>query len=126
MSKDGYTFLVVDDEVELAEMMAETLEMEGHRAHQCHNGSQALKAFEEFEIDCVISDSNMPGMNGLELIEKLVEMMNPEKPCLFYLCSGDMEIQEAEIKKLGINRLILKPYDLFGVTEMILKDLNER
>ena len=123
MSK--FNILVVDDEADLAEIMAETLEMEGFSTVQCLDGQKALEIFDTQEFHCILSDSNMPGLKGLELLEKLKEKSKPGESFLFYLCTGDIEFNEAELKDLGIKRLLLKPYDLFSVIELIQSDLDE-
>ena len=63
--------LVVDDHASARESMAEVLTHAGYRVDCLGSAIEALQALQAEEYDVVITDLNMPGMNGLELIEKL-------------------------------------------------------
>lgn len=76
--------LVVDDEVELARLLALTLEMLGHEAIVSHHPQHALGCLDA-SVDAVISDLNMPTMNGVELA-RAMRVVAPELPIAF--CTG--------------------------------------
>ncbi len=63
--------LVVDDEEVLTELTAEILKTGGHNVMTAYRASDALKILTENDVDIVISDVIMPGMNGFELAEKV-------------------------------------------------------
>lgn len=65
--------LVVDDNRELADNLAEILTDEGHIAHTAYSGEEALEAAEAQHFDFVLTDIRMPGMDGVELITRLHE-----------------------------------------------------
>src|SRR5574341_548025 len=58
--------LVVDDSPEIRRGVALTLEMEHYLVHQAENGQAALKLLEQVTPDLILSDINMPVMNGIE------------------------------------------------------------
>ena len=62
------TILVVDDEQTVCETTAVILRSRGYVVHTANNGSDALRRLEHMRFDLVISDLNMPGMSGFELI----------------------------------------------------------
>lgn len=65
--------LVVDDDTALAEMIGIVLSAEGFDPVFCADGAQALTAFRQYEPDLVLLDLMLPGMNGIEICEKLRE-----------------------------------------------------
>lgn len=65
------SILIVDDEVLVRELIADYLIDEGYQVLQAANGEDALKTLREQEVDLVILDFMMPGMDGLEVCTKL-------------------------------------------------------
>jgi DNA-binding response OmpR family regulator len=65
--------LIVDDNRELADNLAEILTDEGHVARTAYSGEEALVAAEGQHFDIVLTDIRMPGMDGVELITRLHE-----------------------------------------------------
>lgn len=116
--------LIVEDESELLEMYLESISIKGYALLSATSGLEALKLCKEHQnnIKMVISDSNMPGMNGMELLINLRGYYN--KMPIFYLLTGSFEFNLNDIKKAGGHDLILKPFDLDQVITKIKKDLN--
>jgi CheY-like chemotaxis protein len=65
------TILIVEDEVETADMVREVLEQAGYRAIVAHDGRDGLSKIESEEPDLVITDMMMPILDGAELIARL-------------------------------------------------------
>ena len=63
--------LIVDDELSMREFLKILLEKEGYAVTAAADGITALATFKDQEIDLVITDIRMPGMNGLELLTEL-------------------------------------------------------
>lgn len=123
MDKSLIHILIVDDEEDLTEISADTFESEGFKVSSFFTGDDALTFFNSGEkIDVIISDSHMPGISGIELLENIVasEIKTP----LFYLCTGDIEVQENDIIEKGAKGLVVKPYDLDALVERVSKDMN--
>lgn len=118
--------LVVDDEVDLANILTEAFELENFQVTECHSADDALKNIEFINPDIVISDAHMPGMNGMDFLRELRSRVDEDKikPFFFYLCTGDMEITEEELIEAGGTGLISKPYDLFDLLEIIKEKLS--
>jgi len=57
---------IVDDDVDFAESLAETLESRGHVVELCHSGEEAVSRFRETDFDIAFMDVKLPGMNGVE------------------------------------------------------------
>ena len=73
--------LVVDDNEMLCRLACEILCTEGYRAVPASNAAEALRALEEEEFDLLVTDSQMPGMSGVELA-RAVRNRNPGFPVI--------------------------------------------
>lgn len=103
--------LVVDDESLVSSITVAFLTRLGYRATACHAPEQAVNMFEADQgaFDMVISDLNMPRMNGIELIRR-IRKLAPEVPCL--LCTGVVgsAAAETEAEAAGVLEIIPKPF----------------
>ncbi|MCU0589443.1 MAG: response regulator [Syntrophobacteraceae bacterium] len=68
---EDWTVLLVDDEVEFISALAERLTFRGVKARTAANGEQALAAIEESHPRVVLLDLMMPGMSGLEVLQRI-------------------------------------------------------
>ncbi len=123
-SAEGKTFLLIDDEpmvTDICEMMLKKL---GHVVLKAHSGLEGIKIYEAHKdrIDIIISDFNMPGMNGQDVVNKLRIMDHSVK---VLLSSGGlcvMEEEEAIVR--GFNGLLKKPYSMDTLSDKIAEILN--
>ena len=83
--------LLVDDEESIHLLYQEELEEDGYKVHSAFSGEDALKKLKITNIDLVILDINMPGMNGLEALRKIKEI-TPTLPVI--LCSAYQEFKQ--------------------------------
>jgi len=83
--------LLVDDEDSIHLLYQEELGEEGYKIHSAFSGEEALEKLKNTEIDLVILDINMPGMNGLEALRKIKEI-NQSLPVI--LCSAYQEFKQ--------------------------------
>jgi DNA-binding NtrC family response regulator len=65
------TILFVDDEESILDVASRYFERQGYQTLTACNGVEALKIFENENVDCCFTDINMPEMNGLELAENI-------------------------------------------------------
>lgn len=105
-----YKVMLVDDETLILNGLKELIDWESlglEIVNTSLNGEEALKKFKESNPDIVITDINMPKMDGLELIK---EIKNISKHTRFIILSGYDEFNYArEAIRLGIENYILKP-----------------
>lgn len=113
--------LVVDDEIDLAELVTESFELEGFDVKMALSGDEALQKCRSEHFHVILSDNHMPGLSGAELFQALKK--ESKSPFLFYLCSGDLDLNRDDFKAEGGADLISKPYDLFELIDRIGEDL---
>lgn len=82
--------LIVDDEKDLVDVMRSCFEYEGWLVETADNGLEALKKCSIFSPDVILSDINMPKMNGLQFLAEL-DRMQSEIPLIFLSAFRDVE-----------------------------------
>ncbi len=115
--------LFVDDELFLAELGQEQLELYGYRVTATHSSREALKLFntDPHAFDLVITDLTMPGLTGRELARSLVAT-RADIPII--LCTGFSEQFNNESDRAsGIREIVMKPYDIKSLNTTIRKTL---
>jgi CheY-like chemotaxis protein len=103
----GLAILVVDDCEPFREALAELLELDGHRVWACDSGDSALKCLTETPMDLVITDLQMPQMDGFELIRRL-QRSRPEVGVIAISGLNDQLLQIAT--SLGAKAILAKPF----------------
>jgi DNA-binding NtrC family response regulator len=102
--------LVVDDEKSIRNTMKDILEYEGYEVILAEKGEEALDAAGSNNVDVVFCDIKMPGMDGIEILDKLQEK-HPEIPVIMISGHGTIDAVVECIKK-GAYDFIEKPLDL--------------
>ena len=90
--------LTVDDDPDFAELTATFLERErdGFTVETATGATEALERLADHDVDCVVSDHDMPGSNGLELLEGVRER-HPDLPFILFTGKGSEEIASEAI-----------------------------
>lgn len=100
--------LVVDDNVALAENVADILESEGFEAVPVDSPAHALEAARGRTFDAVVLDVRMPGMDGIELRERLRESQ-PDAAFVFMTAFATDERLDAA-RRSGVEGILSKPF----------------
>ena len=101
--------LIVDDEKELAESMLDLLEYEGYLVELVGTGEDALQRIDETYPDFVILDIKLPGIDGIEVLQR-VKAMRPSLPVLIVSASSQKGTRE-RATEYGADDVLLKPFD---------------
>jgi DNA-binding NtrC family response regulator len=118
------TVLLVDDEVDFVEVLAERLEARGLTVDTAENGELALEKAGERPFDAIVLDMAMPGMNGIETLEGLLRI-NPDLQVI--LLTGRATLGQAvEAMKLGALDFLEKPVDIGTLVEKIEEAATKR
>ena len=109
MSKEEIKILLVDDEKQFVDTLAERLAMRGFTARVAYDGPQALKAVEEL-TDVIVLDLRMPGMDGFEVLRN-VKKSNPQVQVIILTGHGG-DAEEQTAYRMGAYNFLKKPMDI--------------
>jgi two-component system, NtrC family, nitrogen regulation response regulator NtrX len=102
--------LVIDDEKPIRSTLIDILEYEKHAVDEAADGMQGLSMMKKGKYDVVLCDIKMPKMDGIEVLEKALEIV-PDTPIVMISGHGTIETAVEAIKK-GAFDFIAKPLDL--------------
>jgi DNA-binding NtrC family response regulator len=106
--------LLVDDEKDFIEMLSLRLEEVGEKITVAYSGQEALDALEKDDIDVVILDIKMPGMDGIEVLREIKKKF-PLVEVIMLTGHGSTETA-VEGMKLGAFDYLMKPADFDDLT----------
>ncbi len=115
------TILVVDDSATVRKFVSVSLSMQGFRVVTAEDGMDALEKLPREHVDLIITDLNMPNMDGMELARTL--RGNPvyhEVPIIILTSLQDKALK-SESESLGINSYLNKPFSLEKVQYEVSK-----
>lgn len=104
------SILVVEDDPDLLGILCEFLSMQGADVSQAINGKEALEVLAAKKIDLVLSDVQMPVMDGVELV-RAIKRKDKNSPVVF-LTTGHSSLDEISAQDLGAAAFIVKPFKL--------------
>ena len=116
--------LVVDDEVCHCELIARLVLQLGHEPICVNSGVDALHVFNSNEISLIISDLQMPEMDGIELSKKIIEK-NSDIPVILVTGEGSLE-SAREAVRISLFDYVLKPININNLTVKIKEALSAR
>ncbi|MBF0191200.1 MAG: response regulator [Magnetococcales bacterium] len=120
--------LIVDDSAVIRGMMLTALRSHGFQAETVEHGVAALAKLQERRYDLMISDYDMPHMNGLELCMKVRQEPSPwQQMPIIFVTARDAKADEVRVKSLGVQAFITKPFNadrFLAETERVLSELH--
>ncbi|MDA8414069.1 MAG: response regulator [Desulfobacteraceae bacterium] len=114
--------LVVDDDPPILEMVCELLTANGFPALSCSTPEKALAFMELESFDAVLTDINMPGINGLDLLEK-IHVRYPDIPVILMTAGAELNMTVKAIRK-GTFDFIMKPFNPVQLIHSVEKAVN--
>jgi DNA-binding NtrC family response regulator len=109
--------LLVDDEIEFTETLAERLENRDMKVDIAVNGEEAVKKIREKTYDAVILDMAMPGLDGIDTLKLMLDK-RPDLQVIFL--TGQATVSKSvEALKLGAKDFLEKPVDIKALQEKI-------
>ncbi len=103
------TILIVDDEKNYPTILGEVLKEEAFTPITASSSLEAIDILKQNSVDLVLTDVKMPGMSGIELLERIKEI-NPDLPVIVMTAHGSVEMAVEAMQK-GAYTYILKPFD---------------
>jgi response regulator RpfG family c-di-GMP phosphodiesterase len=124
MAAESKRILIVDDEPSICDILEKFLKKKGYEVSRASDGKKAMALVENHPIDLIVSDIKMPGMSGVELLQKVREK-GKNMPVL--ITTGFPTLDTAiDALKLGAYDYLTKPFHLEEIGEKIRRALVQR
>lgn len=117
--------LVVDDNESIREVLSEQLALQGHSCDLATNGKEGLLRVQEREYDVIISDIDMPGMNGIEFLKRIHPYVESTTPFMILTAYGEWDYAMEAIR-LGACNFLQKPFEQADVVEAVRRAMELR
>jgi CheY-like chemotaxis protein len=116
---NGEKVLVVDDEMAILRAMPDLIESLGYQAAIASNGKEAIKKYKAWQPDVVLMDINMPEMDGIACIEKIVDYDPNAKTVAVSGYEEDLLIDLDERKKKLVKGFLTKPVGIYELSDTL-------
>lgn len=107
--------LIVDDDAMVGEQLERLFTHSGYKVTIANRAEQALESLEREDIDLVVTDIRLPGIDGVELTKRIAERWS-DVPVIVVTGYGDIETA-VEVLKLGASDYIVKPFSAAAIHE---------
>ena len=121
-SSSDLNILVVDDDIFVRKIVEDRLNMEGYTVTTAEDGKAGWEKFLESTYQLVITDINMPEINGIELLNKIIA--TKVKVPAVVMSSGLSKAMEEIVKATGANAFLHKPFSLKELLDVVSSNLN--
>ena len=115
------TILAVDDSGSLRQMVVFSLKAAGYEVTEAIDGQDGLEKAKLQIFDLVLTDQNMPRMDGLSLIRALRALSEYQKVPILMLTTESSDEMKAKGRAAGANGWLVKPFDPQRLTEVVKK-----
>jgi two-component system chemotaxis response regulator CheY len=115
------TILTVDDSESLRRMVVFTLKAAGYQTVEAVDGDDGLAKAKEHAFDLVLTDQNMPRMDGLTLIRSLRRISSYERVPILMLTTEASDEMRAKGRAAGASGWLIKPFDPQSLTDVVKK-----
>jgi len=115
------TILAVDDSGSLRQMVAFSLKAAGYQVIEAVDGQDGLEKARAQVVDLVLTDQNMPRMDGLTLIKSLRGLPSYQRVPILMLTTESSDDMKAKGRAAGANGWLVKPFDPQKLTEVVKK-----
>lgn len=117
------SILLVDDFENTIFVTGLTLEQKGYKVYKALTGEQALKLLELNAIDLIITDYNMPEMNGVELCERIKRKPHLSKIPILILSTETKQTVKDKAFDIGVTAWVKKPFKIDQFLKIVEKTL---
>jgi len=124
MKQKDIKVLLIDDEVALANTLAQRLKMRDFKVGTAYDGEQALSKLKEEEPDVIVLDLKMPGMHGMEVLQE-IKKAHPDIQVIILTGHGT-DKDEEDAKRLGGFDFLKKPADIETLEHKIKAAFKEK
>lgn len=112
--------LVAEDEIHLRRLISSVLESSGYSVDVVANGAEAWDRLrQDPDIDLVVTDLHMPGVDGFELLRRVGGLPEPERKPVIVLTAVGQIMEHAKAVELGAARVMTKPFSSLEMLEAV-------
>ena len=119
------TIMLVDDSATILLSISNILGKAGYTVEKASNAADGLNKFKSgVKVDLLITDLNMPGMNGIEFIKQVRTLPNYKFMPILFLTTESQQAKRLEAKAAGASGWLVKPAtadELLGTIKLVLK-----
>ena len=119
-----HTILIVDDEVNHAEAIAEVLEREGYATLTAASGEEGLDKLSANDVDLIVTDLVMPGISGMDMMER-AKASDPAVEVIMVTAHGSVE-QAVQAMEKGAYSFLSKPVNMHELRMKVKRGLEKR
>jgi two-component system, chemotaxis family, chemotaxis protein CheY len=113
--------LAVDDSRSLRNMVAFSLRADGYQVTEAQDGIEGLDLAKQEHFDLVLTDQNMPNMDGLTLIAELRTLPDYVKTPILMLTTESSDEMKSKGRAAGANGWLIKPFDPQKLVDVVKK-----
>jgi two-component system chemotaxis response regulator CheY len=117
------TVLIVDDSVSMRQMVGYTLRQGGYEVIEAEHGADALKKLTGVTVDLIITDLNMPVMDGITLIQNVRNQPAMKTKPILMLTTEGLAAKKEQGKAAGATGWLVKPFDPEKLLQTVAKVL---
>jgi two-component system chemotaxis response regulator CheY len=115
--------LIVDDAVSMRQMVSFTLKQGGYEVVEAEHGQDALNKLARGPVDLILTDLNMPVMDGITLIQNVRRMPSMKSKPILMLTTEGLAAKKEQGKAAGATGWIVKPFDPEKLLQTLAKVL---
>ena len=115
------TILAVDDSASIRQMVAFTLKSSGYEVVEAIDGMDGLEKAKSKTFNLILTDQNMPRMDGLNLIKNLRAMAQYKTTPILMLTTESSDAMKAQGKAAGATGWLVKPFDPQKLVDVVKK-----
>ena len=120
----GKTILIVDDSATIRQVVGMTLKGAGYEVMEASDGKDALNKLDGKKINLIISDVNMPNMDGITFVKEAKKLANYKFPPVIMLTPESQDSKKQEGQAAGAKAWVVKPFQpeqmLAAVAKLIM------
>jgi DNA-binding response OmpR family regulator len=124
-SGENASILIVDDNIEYRSILRTAIEQEGFSCEEAEDGLAALKVFQSMSIDFIITDFQMPNMNGCEFLESLSREASSVPPTVM-ITGGLSDAVRTRALDAGAMAVLTKPVRQKEVLRMVREAVSRK
>ena len=122
-SREKSHILVVDDDPSILNLFRRAMNLAGYQCSSAHNGHQALEILNQTPVDLLITDINMPGMDGIELADRVLSRFSAD---VIVITGQARAYQYDDMINIGASDFVEKPFSIQEIILRVKRVLRER